>query len=1425
MWIVRIVYTSKERDMVTAEFIVGFEHPRGTTLYYDEVLWRIMILAGLDPDEWFMKNQSNDFGGVMYKKSAEFALRSKGLRRNGGPLRDCGTLHDDEQGIDECSLYWPPVKLFNGRHQKTCMSSRDHKRKRAEQYHFVAPNVYHAAYVAEFHSLDQVPLTRGVVLDVCSGSQSATHAMDMLGVSAIPMDARTRVDTGWGMVHNERLELNAGFAHDPGVSAYDQFREVCHAKGVAMGRTNAVYVSIDCKPNIMNAQAKGLYRDKRGRPLPGADGDLARDCDDQLLDFCRCVKRMDDERKALIEQRDRDDSAMDADFDAPIGDGAERHETQQAAHCTGSSTEEALPSMLLLGTTLTEGLHVSTLGSASSPNLSSIDAVRATGDDEGGDTPAGDDGVDAVDDESNGTVPAETTTLVDYADDAEVEDRQGAELGSQRETPTPMPDTAEQQNDTASRVTGWCNGDSIRNDGSMAFVDATTLGHMPHGRWQSSTVLGMSSGISWEATPAVGTGRGWTARTFTDNNGTNIGMTRFRPTDMVHVGTGEELVLKLTGMMPGTRVERRTSSSGVTSHLARSSRRIDMSPVLASVGLNVTNTNAMAHHMLQSFITNNTTLSTTPTHRDENNAILIQLRGSKEVLVHPPTQSLPGCSAEIFASATLSDSRWLDVDPFGLSRAYSSKWVKVVMVPGDVVVMPKLWWHAVRSTPGSVAISVPVQLDEIDERESRHRTCRRDMQPVLARRGAGTSVLAEEPPESRRADYSLNVGGPVAHFYALTDPHLAAACRIPYERVEGRVVAWNTDTGLATSAVSAAAELGVSAQHTRDLMAWMTSFQRRPTNGGAVLAAPTDENDEQEPGSSQAASHAIDDEDGDQVQYSPADAYNEAGDLRVYTQPLRPDGRPKNWSGDTPRHAIHDAVDARVASCMDLGTDGTSYETLAAFVTHQHDDGTCTVRLADDLLTVITRVHVRPSRDPVDADTRDRLLVHARDMHDVAVLYTERGARVQRRGSHRMYGKRYSMDVTGDGAGTRALKRKLDCHQDAHENLCHDDGTHMNEEEQVAKVMELSELDGAPSMEANPTPAKASAPAPQPKVYTSPIATAAPRSTPTNTITVPHASDPEVDDIPDVEVVPAPPKPPIEMIDITDDNSEDSVVRQSARGVGGGDLGVQPAGNLALELHSHALMPPRPTPHSSLLRALRDNVDHPVRRPQNANLMIAHEQYSRRPTTRQDPGSETETTSSQPGRSSTAAQRAQWGHIEVPLCLRDWHKEANQQYAVEMANKRRRTDGGSYRSNGHVAIPSQPQGRFTCDPVNRRLVRAPAAAPAEAPRETLFEIVDCSETAGQLCSTRGCYRPRRHYRINLDCLTSESVCCPTCAAPPIGLTPVMEYAHSEVCNCREADRVRRWSMTLMTHVSRHSTAVARVNDGSAGGSARSHNDD
>ena len=122
------------------------------------------------------------------------------------------------------------------------------------------------------------------------------------------------------------------------------------------------------------------------------------------------------------------------------------------------------------------------------------------------------------------------------------------------------------------------------------------------------------------------------------DDGMNIGMARFLPTAMVYDGTDEELVWRLTAMLSGTRVERRTSSSGVITHLVHSDRRVDTHAMLVSVGLDVSNTSPTAHHPLQSFITHGATVATTPTHRDENDAIPVQLKGSKEMLIHPPAE-------------------------------------------------------------------------------------------------------------------------------------------------------------------------------------------------------------------------------------------------------------------------------------------------------------------------------------------------------------------------------------------------------------------------------------------------------------------------------------------------------------------------------------------------------------------------------------------------------------------------------------------------------------------------------------------------------------------------------------------------------------------------------------------------------------------
>ena len=92
MWVVRIVRTVTEGELVSMRITVGFEHPRGSIFYEEEVFWRIMRMAGLDPAEWFMKHQPNDFGGTMYKKPVVFAFKSKRMRLHGAPLRDCGTL-------------------------------------------------------------------------------------------------------------------------------------------------------------------------------------------------------------------------------------------------------------------------------------------------------------------------------------------------------------------------------------------------------------------------------------------------------------------------------------------------------------------------------------------------------------------------------------------------------------------------------------------------------------------------------------------------------------------------------------------------------------------------------------------------------------------------------------------------------------------------------------------------------------------------------------------------------------------------------------------------------------------------------------------------------------------------------------------------------------------------------------------------------------------------------------------------------------------------------------------------------------------------------------------------------------------------------------------------------------------------------------
>jgi hypothetical protein len=43
--------TASEGDMASELITIGFEHPLGSCFYEEEVFWRIMRAAGLDPSE------------------------------------------------------------------------------------------------------------------------------------------------------------------------------------------------------------------------------------------------------------------------------------------------------------------------------------------------------------------------------------------------------------------------------------------------------------------------------------------------------------------------------------------------------------------------------------------------------------------------------------------------------------------------------------------------------------------------------------------------------------------------------------------------------------------------------------------------------------------------------------------------------------------------------------------------------------------------------------------------------------------------------------------------------------------------------------------------------------------------------------------------------------------------------------------------------------------------------------------------------------------------------------------------------------------------------------------------------------------------------------------------------------------------------
>ena len=99
------------------------------------------------------------------------------------------------------------------------------------------------------------------------------------------------------------------------------------------------------------SRKKCTHRDEHHAPLPGVAGDLARSCDEQLLDAFLAIKRIIDERSELIERSARgldseevDEDVYDESTDGEDGDAEPAERTGGAMGDEAEPLSEAYPS-------------------------------------------------------------------------------------------------------------------------------------------------------------------------------------------------------------------------------------------------------------------------------------------------------------------------------------------------------------------------------------------------------------------------------------------------------------------------------------------------------------------------------------------------------------------------------------------------------------------------------------------------------------------------------------------------------------------------------------------------------------------------------------------------------------------------------------------------------------------------------------------------------------------------------------------------------------------------------------------------------------------------------------------------------------------------------------------------------------------------
>lgn len=91
-------------------------------------------------------------------------------------------------------------------------------------------------------------------------------------------------------------------------------------------------------------------------------------------------------------------------------------------------------------------------------------------------------------------------------------------------------------------------------------------------------------------------------------------------------------------------------------------------------------------------------------HTDDKCNILVQVLGEKFIILASPNEAKNLYPYEgLLSNTSQVDPENLDVEKFPLSK--NVKFHRLVLKAGEMLYIPKLWWHYVRSLTPSISIS------------------------------------------------------------------------------------------------------------------------------------------------------------------------------------------------------------------------------------------------------------------------------------------------------------------------------------------------------------------------------------------------------------------------------------------------------------------------------------------------------------------------------------------------------------------------------------------------------------------------------------------------------------------------------------------------------------------------------------------------